>query len=330
MRDETLPAPVTPATVSKSDLPAAPAAIEAEGDKARRRFWEFFGATIRNKNTREAYMRAVRDFFAWAEAFDLTRLDDIEPLHVAAWVEQLTESHSPATVKQRLAAVRELFRWLASGGVLASNPAADVKGPKETVRTGKTPKLEAEDFRRLIDSLDGERVQDKRDKALISVLTYAVPRISAVLAMDVKDVQARGRRHVIRLHEKGGKFHEMPLNHKAETALLDYLETAGIAGEPNAPLFRAIDRKSKGLADRRLDRRDAWAMVKRRCAGAGIATAGICNHSFRVTGITAYLEHGGLLEHAQRMAAHADIKTTRVYDRREEKVTQEEVERILL
>ena len=133
----------------------------------------------------------------------------------------------------------------------------------------------------------------------------------------------------VRLHEKGGKHHEMPCQHNLKVWLREYIEAAGIGDDKDGPLFRSIDRKTKELSDRRLDRQRAWEMVKRRARQAGIETQGVCNHTFRGTGITAYLENPeGRLENAQQMAAHSDPKTTRLYDRRSDEVSMDEVERI--
>src|SRR3954470_17655555 len=110
------------------------AAIAAAGDHAAPRFLEFFAATIRNKNTRMAYYRAACSFFAWLEQRGVTELVDIEPLHVAAYVEALQETAAKPSVKQHLAAVRMLFDWLVVGHVLAVNPAHAVRGPKYVVR----------------------------------------------------------------------------------------------------------------------------------------------------------------------------------------------------
>jgi len=118
----------------------------------------------------------------------------------------------------------------------------------------------------------------------------------------------------VRLHEKGGKHHEMPCQHNLKDWLREYIEAAGIGEDRDGPLFRAADRKTRTLSSRRLDRHRTWGMVKRRAAKAGIETDGICNHTFRGTGITAYHENPeAKLEHAQQMAAHSDPKTTRLY-----------------
>lgn len=119
----------------------------------------------------------------------------------------------------------------------------------------------------------------------------------------------------------------MPCHHTLEHYLLEYMEAAGISKEKPGPLFRTMDRRRQ-LTDNRLNRTEAWYMVKRRAAQAGIDTA-ICNHTFRGTGLTAYLENPeARLEHAQQMANHADPKTTKIYDRRSDEVSLDEVERI--
>jgi site-specific recombinase XerD len=124
-----------------------PAAVAGAGDTAARRFLEFFAATIRNKNTRMAYYRAVTDFFAWLDGAGIVALVDIEPLHVATYIEALQERMAKPTVKQHLAAIRMLFDWLVTGAVLASNPATSVRGPKHVIKRGKTPVLTTDQAR---------------------------------------------------------------------------------------------------------------------------------------------------------------------------------------
>ena len=145
----------------------------------------------------------------------------------------------------------------------------------------------------------------------------------------MKDVFSKHHRLWLRLHEKGGKYHEMPCHHNLEVYLREYVDAAGLLASPDSPLFRTIDRSTKSLSTRRLQRAEALAMVKRRARNAGVETPGICNHTFRGSGITSYLDHpDARLEVAQHMAGHADPKTTRIYDRRQEIVTLDEVERI--
>ena len=208
-----------------------PAIIADAGDKAARRYLEFFGVTIRNKNTRTAYLHAASRFFAWCERHHLGQLADIEPLHVAAYIEVLGTEFEKPTVKQHLAAIRMLFDWLVTGQVVATNPAHSVRGPKHVVKTGKTTVLDADQARKLLDSINISTLVGLRDRALISVMTFAFARIGAVVAMRVEDYYPKGKRWWVRLHEKGGKRHEMPAHHNLEAYLDAYIERAGIPDE---------------------------------------------------------------------------------------------------
>jgi integrase/recombinase XerD len=130
----------------------APALISTAGERAAYRFLEFFTAQIRNPHTRRAYVRAVGAFCAWLEAHGISSIAAVGSIHVAAYVEDLGHRHSAPTVKQHLAAIRMMFDWLATGGVLPFNPATAVRGPKHVVKRGKTPVLAPEEARQLLDS----------------------------------------------------------------------------------------------------------------------------------------------------------------------------------
>ncbi len=308
---------------------AIPAIVAAAGEAAARRFLEFFAATIRNKNTRAAYYRAVCHFFAWCDAHGLDELVGIEPLHVATYIETLQDKVAKPTVKQHLAALRMLFDWLVVGQVLALNPAHAVRGPKYVVKRGKTPVLTADQARRLIESIDVSTLVGLRDRALIGVMTYAFARIGAVVAMRVEDYYPEGKRWWLRLHEKGGKRHEMPAHHKLEAFIDDYIAAAGMRDDGKSPLFRSALGRTGRLGAAAMHRIDAYRMIRRRTAEAGFRVKLGC-HVFRATGITAYLEAGGTLENAQAMAAHESPRTTKLYDRTSDAITLDEVERITI
>lgn len=316
---------VLPATRSATMIPPV---IHSAGRNASRRFLEFFTAQIRNRNTREAYHRALVDFLAWSTDHGC-RLEQIEPILVAAYVEYLGTIYMPPTVKQHLAAIRMCFDWLVTGQVIPSNPAASVRGPKYVVKRGKTPVLSADEARQLLDSIDCATVVGLRDRALIGTMIYTFARVSAVVNMRVEDYYQLGKRSWIRLHEKGGKFHEVPAHHKAEEFLDAYLHKAGIATESTSPLFRSASGRGGRLTERGLTRQDALRMVKRRIRAAGLSQR-VCCHTFRATGITAYLENGGTVEKAQQIAGHESPRTTKLYDRTHDEITLDEVERILI
>src|SRR3984893_11686635 len=315
-----------PAILLTASDAVVPALIAARGGHAGRRFVEFFTANIRNPNTRKPYYRAASEFFDWCDQARFGLLD-IEPVHVAAWVESLGCGFAPPSVKQWLAAVRMLFDWLVVGQVLTVNPAAPVRGPKYVVRTSKTPVLAAPEARQLLDSIDTATVVGLRDRALIGLLVFTFARIGAALGMTVVDVYWQHRRLWVRLHEKGGKEHSMPCHHNLETYLQDYIEAAGLVGDREGPLFRTTFRRTGVLTNRPMTQSDAWRMLQRRARDAGIPTA-VCNHTFRATGITAYLDNGGSLENAQAMAAHESPRTTKLYDRTDDQITLDEVEKI--
>jgi len=306
-----------------------PAIVADAGDAAAKRFLEFFAVTIRNRNTRTAYLHAASRFFAWCEHHQLGALDEIEPLHVAAYIEALGKDFEKPTVKQHLAAIRMLFDWLVTGQVVATNPAHAVRGPKHVVKTGKTTVLDAEQARKLLDNIDTSTVVGLRDRALISVMTFAFARIGAVVAMRVEDYYPKGKRWWVRLHEKGGKRHEMPAHHNLEAYLDSYVEAAGIRDDAKSPLFRSAAGRTAVLTEKPMNRVDAWRMIQRRAADMGFRVKIGC-HTFRATGITAYLEAGGTLENAQAMAAHESPRTTKLYDRTGDGITLDEVERIAI
>jgi site-specific recombinase XerD len=325
-----LPAVIEPTTVANpTDAYIVPALIADLGDQAGWRYVEFFTANIRNPHTRRAYARACARFFGWCEQRGLT-LAAIRPHDVATYIEQLQTQASAPAVKQQLAAMRMLFDWLVVGQVVPANPASAVRGPKHVVKTSKTPVLEGEEWRKLLDSIPPTTLRDLRDRALIATLTYSFARISAALKMKVEDLRPRNAGWNIRLHEKGGKHHLMPCHHALAEALHAYINAAGLAEDRKGFLFRtARGHNGTVLSDSAMGQPDAWRMIRRRAAAAGIAAEIGC-HTFRATGITAYLSNGGALEHAQEMAAHESPRTTKLYDRTKERLTQDEVERIRL
>jgi len=304
-----------------------PAIIAASGDRAGIRFLEFFASTIRNPHTRRAYGRAVADFLTWCEDHGVGSIAAVQPLHVAAWIELQTREHAAPTAKQRLAAIRHLFDWLVTGQIVPANPAASVRGPAHSVRRGKTPVLAPDEARALLDSIDVSKPVGLRDRALIGLMVYSFARIGAALGMKVEDVYTQNRRLWVRLHEKGGKRHDMPCHHNLEAWLHAYIDETGIAADPKGPLFRTIGSGTGRLTATPLPQQNAHAMIQRRTTAAGIKTK-IGNHSFRATGITAYLKNGGTLEKAASMANHASTRTTQLYDRRPDDISLDEVERI--
>jgi integrase/recombinase XerD len=305
---------------------AVPSVFTARPE-ARTRMRDFFSSHIRNPNTRRAYMEAVRQFSAFCAEHGILDLAQVEPVHVAAFVELQLNTQSKPTVKVRLAALRMLFDWMVVGQVIHTNPAHAVRGPKHSQRRGKTPVLQADEARTLLDSIDISSLPGLRDRALIGLMVYTFARVGAAISMRIEDFYVQGRRGWVRLHEKGGKEHEMPTHHNLDHYLVEYLRIAGIAEDRKGPLFRTTRGRSGALTGNPMLQPDVWRMIRRRAFAAGIGTE-ICCHTFRATGITAYLKNGGRLEIAQQMAAHESARTTGLYDRRSDEISLDEVERI--
>ena len=303
-----------------------PVLIEKAGVRARRRFVEFFTANIRNRHTRKAYAFAVGNFLNWCEEAGVVDLIAIEPVLVAAYVEHLQKKVAAPTVKQHLAAIRMMLDWLVTGGVLPFNPSSSVRSPKHIVRKGLTPVLTPEEARHLIDSIGTDTLKGLRDRALIGVMVFSFARVGAVLSMKVEDYYTEGRRAWFRLHEKGGKLHSVPAHHTAENYMDAYMKAAGIGWDKKGPLFRSFDRKRE-LTRTVMNANDVLRMIKHRSKLAGLPETTCC-HTFRATGITAYLENGGTIEKAQAIAAHESPRTTKLYDRTSDTISLDEVERI--
>jgi integrase/recombinase XerD len=319
---------------------------------------EFFSGQIRNAHTRRAYVRAVRAFLAWVGEQG-TELKHIAPGQVGQYVDQLTAGNPPRpasipTKKQHLAALRQFFDQLVLRHVVLLNPAASVRGERYSVVEGKTPELGIDNARALIKHLE-QRIQDARDataniraagrepgqgappdltlvalrdRAIAGMLIYTAARREAVATLRRGDFRHDGLQHVLRFTEKGGKERAIPVHHELERWLLAYLDAAGLRDAPkDSPLFRSAEGKTGRLSTQGITGGDVGRLVKRRLRGAGLPDH-LSPHSFRVTVITDLLEQGQPLEDVQKLAGHADPRTTRLYDRRQQKVTRKLVERI--
>ena len=292
-----------PALLQQSPGLVVPALIGDAGDQAAIRFIEFFTANIRNPNTRAAYARAVADFFGWCERHGVGPLPDIQPVHVAAYVEELTRSYAAPTVKQRLAAVRMLLDWLVVGQVVPTNPAAAVRGPKHVVTKGKTPVLSPEETRQLLDSIPSETITGLRDRALVELLYGSGVRVGELVALDVRDVEFR--RGEIRVWGKGGKERAVPVLPLASKAIQRYLDLCPFSLSPDGPLFVGV--KGKRLSPRIIQ------LVMERLRGALGLPESATPHALRHSFATHLLGHGADLREIQELLGHTSLSTTQIY-----------------
>ncbi len=350
-----------------SEFPHLPLAEVVASKRFQDTLDTFFKPIVRNVHTRRAYKMGAVDFFTYLSAIPhITSLQAIVPAHIGAWLDHMeTRGLAAPTIKLRLAGLRRMFDKLVFDRVLVVSPAAVVKGPGYSVEKGKTPVLTGEQTLQLLDAIDVTELIGLRDRAMISAMAYSFARISAITHLQVRHVFRQQRRTWLRLAEKGGKSHDVPCHPRLEDDLLAWLAAAGHADDPDAWVFQtftwepkprasneAADDAGKGaecattgdpaecepkasdrqrhriLSGKPMSQSMTWDMLQRRAAAAGIDTA-VCNHTFRATGITAYLSHGGTIERAARIAGHRSTRTTQLYDRRSDDVLIDEINKVI-
>jgi len=325
MEGEIVPAKALTPYPATGRTAALPSLVERAGGAARFAWDEFFYAEHHNPHTQKAYLREVRRFLSWCEGQGV-ELPTITPGQVGQYVVGL--GGSPAKRNLALSALRGFFDRLVQRHVCILNPAASVKGVKDTVVEGKTPEISIEQARTLLASVDVSHVVGLRDRAILATLAYTACRAGAVAKLRLQDFQSDGTQSLLRFQEKGGKSREIPVRHDLDGFIRAYLDAAGIAGEAkDSPLFRASNGRSKILTAGPLTSKRICELVKRRLKDAGLPSR-ISPHSFRVTAITDLLTQGVPLEDVQYLAGHAEPRTTGLYDRRQKRVTRNIVERI--
>ena len=325
MKDEASTALTCELWPVRNDQLPVPELVGKAGSAARFAFDAFFQARIRNRFTRKAYLHAVRQFSAWCSerGLDLAR---VIPGDVGRYLDSLPVA--PPTRKLHLAALRRFFDELVVRHVIVLNPALSVRGERHQVIEGKTPEILIEQARRLLLSIATNHMVGLRDRAIVAMMIYTAARVGAVARLRRADFYDLGDQMCLRFHEKGGKVREIPVRHDLLHFIKAYLDAAGLnADESQSPFFRTAVRRSKRLTMNGMTADDMARMVKRRLHDAGLSTR-LSPHSFRVMTITDLLEQGVPLEDVQYLAGHADPRTTRLYDRRQRRVTRNIVERI--
>jgi len=321
MNGEMLPAVIDRA----GDWERRPRLVARAGRGACFAWDELFSAELRNPHTRRAYLHAVRQFLDWCELHEL-ELVQITPGWVGMYYDQLPASIP--TKKLHLSALRCFFSRLVLRHAVALDPASSVRGDRYQQQEGKTPEISVEQERALLGSIRTDSIEGLRDKAIVAILIYTVVRIGAVAGLKVGSFVHDGGQGLLRFIEKGGKCRDIPARDDLEGYLTAYLEAAGLRSIPaDGPLFRRLTRKTRVLKASAMTADDMGRMIKRRMGAIGLP-AMLSPHSFRVGAINDLLTQGVPLEEVQHLAGHADPRTTRLYDRRQRRVTRAIVDRI--
>ncbi len=303
----------------------APKMVTSVGKAGAFAWDEFFLGKIRNPHTRVAYERAVRRFLAWCGQQKMG-LVGITPGMVGRYFDKL--GVSIPSKKLHLAAIRGFLDVLVQRHVIALNPALSVRTERYSVMEGRTPEITVEQAKTLLASIELKSVVDYRDRALIGVLIYTAARAGAVARLRLQDLIDEGTQFSLRFAEKGGKMRSIPVRHDLEKYLSDYLVAGGLTDElKESPLFRTAVGRKLGLSAQAMNGVDVYRMVKRRLGAAGLPMLA-SPHSFRVLAATDLLRQGIRLEEVQYLLGHSDARTTRLYNRAEQRVTRNLVERI--
>lgn len=302
-----------------------PSLVANAGGAARFAFEEFIHGQVRNVHTRKAYLHAVKRFSAWCgeRRLELVR---VAPADVGRYLDSMTVS--TPTRKLHLAALRRFFDELVMRHVVILNPALSVRTERHQAVEGKTPEITVDHARRLLKCIDDSHDIGRRDRAIIGILIYTAARVGAVAKLRRSDFYDVGDQYCLRFHEKNGKVREIPVRHDLQLSIAEYLDCTGLLyAAPASPLFRTTVRRSRRLTQNGMTADDMARMMKRRLLDAGLSRR-LSPHSLRVTTITDLLEQGVPLADVQYLAGHADPRTTRLYDRRQRRVTRNIVERI--
>jgi integrase/recombinase XerD len=311
----------------------APVIVQEAGRNAEYAYADFFKARIGNANTRMAYKRAVDRFLHWCRDKNIP-FRGITSFLIGDYLEhhlndQAGHPLAAPSKKQHLAALRHFFANQQLYHGIGLNPAASVRGPKYVVHEGKTPAFAKEHVQHLLKSIDTSNIVGIRDKTMLMVLTYTAARAGAVARLKIGDYYSDGTQWCFHFGEKGGKVHLVPARHNLQLQMAEYIEAAGIAGQPDkSPLFRSAKKRKRELTDRPLTGNDLLRIVKRRLKAAGLPEGTFCCHSFRATTATDLLKHGVAREQVQYLLGHSDARTTDLYNRTDKEVSRNVVDRI--
>lgn len=325
-----------------------PALIVDASPFAQFGYAEFFSASINNAHTKKNYKRAVDRFLNWLDerGLDLTTVN-------APIVSDYLDNHlhkkngqplADPSKKAHLAALKHFFDHLERRHGVMLNPAAAVRGPKYSVRKGKTTPFKDGQVKDMLKAIDTSHVVGKRDRALLGVLHFTAARAGAVAKLTLGDIVRDGERWHLDFGEKGGKEHRVMVAYELQIYLQDYIDAAGIAHKPKDwPLFRSAAGKTKRLTDYQapdpstktkavgtLNGNDVLRLVKRRLKDAGLPPETFTPHSFRAATATSLRKKDVPRDRVQYLLGHADARTTALYDHSEDEDAHEIVDQITL
>jgi integrase/recombinase XerD len=273
---------------------------------------------IQNPRTRRAYRGDISDFMEFTGITNPVEFRTVARPHVIAWRKSLeARKLEAASIRRKISALSALYNHLCDCNAVLFNPTLGVKRPSAGANEGKTPAIGDGQARALLDAPAAETVKGKRDRAILSTFLFHGLRCEELCRLDVKDLQQRSGVTHLRVHGKGGKIRFIPAHPGAQQRISEYLDAAGHGQDFDGPLFRPVKNPRTSELRKRLTPAAIYHRVVKHYAGKiGLKLPGFCPHSLRATAATNALDHGADIAKVQDWLGHANISTTRLYDRR--------------
>jgi integrase/recombinase XerD len=282
-------------------------------------------ANIANAKTKRAYKADVAEFIAFAGLEQSAQLRTVTRAHVIAWRKSLeAKALRPASLRRKLSALSSLFDYLCERNAVSGNPVDGVKRPRANRREGATPALGDTQVRRLLEAPAPDTLKGIRDRAVLVTLLYHGIRREELCLLTLRDVESRQGVMHLKVTGKGSKIRYVPMHPLAQRLIQEYLSALKHGGGPqeldlDGPLFRPVRNNSTGTLDKPLNPASVYRNIVRkygRDTGLNVEVNGLCVHSMRATAATNALANKADIAKVQEWLGHADISTTRLYDRR--------------
>jgi len=274
-------------------------------------------ANLDNPQTRRAYQNDVTDFMVFAGIVQPEQFRLVNRAHILAWRAELEQRKlSGASIRRKLAAMSSLFAYLCNANAVQSNPVMGVKRPPVDSQDGKTPAISDAQARALLNAPDESTLQGQRDRAILSTLLYHGLRRAELCALKVGDLQQRRGVVHLRVHGKGGKCRFVPLHPATAELIHVYLHKAGHGREFQGALFRPLAKNRQAEGGTSITGDGVYKLVAGYAVSVDIVLAGFGPHALRATAATNALDHDADISGVQEWLGHANIGTTRIYDRR--------------
>jgi len=277
-------------------------------------------ANISSEKTRQAYQNDIRAFSQFVGIQNPAEFRIVTRSHVIAWRKALeANALSDASIRRKLSALSSLFESLCEHNAVTHNPVKGVKRPAANNNEGKTPALSNDQARQLLEAPPEDTVKGRRDRAILAILLYHGLRRQELCNLCVKDYQRRTGVMMFHVHGKRKKERFVPVEPKTQRLIAEYLEMTGHGTDLDGALFRPVKNNATGDLTKSLNPRSVYRNVVifyAKQVGITVDTHGFCVHSLRATAATNALDHKADIAKVQEWLGHANVSTTRLYDKR--------------